>query len=124
MKNSKIKSRLDKLASKIITDYNAEMQKRDLELFNADYTSQPKIDIEDLNADIDEMGLDAGFALNPQPLTYVITVHIRNLRASNQDDSIITRHVSNLELTYGPETVESVIKSVFPTFHKQYYGGN
>lgn len=134
--------RLNKLASKLIKAYNEEQtrnKEQDTALFNTDYSrhtdystydfvantdfvaSEPKSAIEDLNANINEMGPNLQFALCDQPLTYVITVHIRNLRASKCDEELIKQHMSNLELTYGASAVESIVKLVFPIFHKMYY---
>jgi len=57
-----------------------------------------------------------------QPVTYIICVHIRNIRAANCSDALITRHINNLEITYGETTVRDCITMFFPTFAAKYYG--
>lgn len=76
--------------------------------------------IEDLKATI--TSIDTKLAL--QPITYIICVHIRNIRAANCSDALITRHINNLEITYGIDTVRDCITMFFPNFDGKYYGGN
>lgn len=83
---------------------------QDIELFNQDYTGTAA----------PENLADVAFALKSQPVTYVITLQVRQFY--KLDSYLVTRHMTNLELTYGPETVESTIAMFFPNFHARYYG--
>jgi len=62
--------------------------------------------------------------LASQPTTYIICVHIRNIRAANCSDALITRHMNNLEITYGADTIRDCVLMFFPTFAGKYYGGD
>ena len=60
--------------------------------------------------------------LSNQPLIFIVAVQLKNMLATpNMSAALIVRHISNLELTYGPSQVESVIHEVFPNFAKKYY---
>lgn len=56
-----------------------------------------------------------------QPVTYILCIHLRNLLTSNISKTILTRHISNLEFTYGSSEVKSCMQSFFPEMHKGYY---
>jgi hypothetical protein len=62
----------------------------------------------------------ADFALNAQPVTYVITLQVRQFY--KLEERLVTRHMGNLEATYGAEAVEETVKMFFPNFHARYYG--
>lgn len=87
----------------------------------SEIASRPKSNINDIKTDVLQIVPRAEFALCDQPLTYVITVHIRNIRASNCSEYLMVRHIANLECTYGADAVESIVRDVFPNFYKQYY---
>lgn len=59
--------------------------------------------------------------LSMQPTSYIICVHVRNFLKSYTNEIRITNIMENLELTYGPDYVESAIKSFFPNFYIRYY---
>lgn len=83
---------------------------QDIELFNQDYTGTAA----------PPLLQSAPFALLEQPITYVITLRVRQFY--KLDSHLVLRHMGNLELTYGPEVVESTIAMFFPNFYAKYYG--
>lgn len=95
--------------------------------FNDILASQPKSNLEHLKANVLETDQQAENRVDlvnndfsEQPLSYVLTVHLRNILKSSCAPVIVKRHVANLCATYGHEHVAQCMRVFFPNMFDSY----